>query len=141
MTRFHATPVERRRPQLLFSPDYGADPLWELPSERMVNLDSLPLSDTLRDDVRDRAAGWEELARQELEADGMTAGQVADGAGEVADEQWQEIDERGRALWRDLQRELAGQYVVGRAEFRDVPVRHVQWVDGGTVEPCPPAPE
>ena len=120
--------------KLLFFPDYGADPLWELPAECMMSLDSLPIGNRLRDSVRAWAAQWEKLAWQQMEADDLPTGQRE----AVTEQQWAESDRQGYVLWQELQRELGGSYSIGLAHFRHGLARQAQWTPHGPIEPCPP---
>lgn len=112
--------------RLLFMPDYDADPLWDLATEAMVNLDQLPISDATRTLVREWAARWEAVAWAEIE----TADDVPADA-RIA------LERVGRAAWQQVQRELGDDWQVGWASFPDHR-RHVQWRPGGPIEPCLP---
>lgn len=123
--------------RLLFFPDHGADPVWDLASEAMVPLESLPISDQLRESIRAWTLQWEKLASQQMEADDVEAGQQERPAGPVTPEQWAANRREGRAQWQRLQAELGGSWRVGWADFNE-DERRVQWQPDAPLKPCPP---
>lgn len=120
---------------LLFMPDYEADPLWDAATEGMVSLDKLPVTDGTKQRVRAWAVRWDELATQDMYADYGHTPELADKA--VPAEVWSEHEREGLAVWRDLKRELGDEWRVGWVSFPDGR-RHVQWEPDGPVELCLP---
>ena len=115
---------------LLFMGDYGADPLWDAATEAMVDADQLPLSQSLRDDVREWARAWEERARTEIGAeDAAFASGVDSSPVPVSD--WERLDRDADALCQRLRHELGSGWLVGKVSFHDG-ARQVQWEAGGT---------
>jgi hypothetical protein len=102
--------------------DYYADPVWDVESVGMVDLDRLPVPDELRQRVRGWAREWDAWATE----DDFGGGSDADG---------ERLAAAGRMLWQELRTKL-----VGKAELGFFPdgTRHVQWEPDGRVEPCPP---
>jgi hypothetical protein len=86
-------------------PDYSADPVWADPG--MVDLSRLPISERLRQQLREWARDWEDLM-------GVRDSRYAI-ADEAAHQDWQE---RGRHLAKRLQRELGDSY---RVEYEELP--------------------
>jgi hypothetical protein len=97
------TPPPTGPPLLRVFPDHHADPVWD--DGGMVDLDHLPISGGLRDDLRSWARQWEDLlgVRDQRYA-------VVDDAAHAA---WRR---RGRALALWLQAELGDGH---RVEYRD----------------------
>jgi len=122
----------------LFFGDYGADPLWAVPSEGMVDVETLPVSHEVCSSVREWAHEWERLAWLQMEAEDGFAGMPGPDAQPVAAAQWEELERSGRLVWQRLRVELGDGWRVGWAEFPGLPVRHVQWEPEGLVEPFPP---
>jgi hypothetical protein len=108
--------------RLLFMNDYDADPVWDLASEGMVNLDQLPVGNELRERVRAWACEWSERARSGDEGAGSDS---------------EQFDVVGRRLWQELRTALCDVAEIGYVSFRGE-TRHVQWHPDGPVEPCPP---
>ncbi len=65
---------------LLFMPDYSADPIWDTATECMVSLDQLPIEEKTRSSIRAWAARWEELAWQQMRVEDVQSGMVAGSA-------------------------------------------------------------
>jgi hypothetical protein len=108
--------------RLLFMADYNADPVWDLATEWMVNLDQLPVPDDLRERVRAWAGEWTERALIDIRGAGFGS---------------EPFDAVGRRLWQELRTALCDVAELGYVSFPDR-TRHVQWHPDGPVEPCPP---
>lgn len=114
--------------RLLFMPDYLADPLGDLDSEGMIDLDQLPIDVALRARTRSWAAEYTER------------GQTSGWADPFAGPEGVALRTAGHALWLELRTVLAPAHEVGYVSFPD-DTRHVQWHPGGPLEPCPPRPQ
>jgi hypothetical protein len=112
--------------------DYGADPLWDLAGDDMIDLDRLPVSDDLRAAVRDWARAHDRLAYRAMDVEDGVAGAVA-----PSEAQWADSKREGRRLWLAVREELAGRFEVGYVTF-DERGRCVQWEPDGQVVACPP---
>lgn len=113
--------------RLLFMPDYYADPFWDLETEGMVDLDTLPLRGPTRGAVRRWAARWERAAWAQLE----------EAADDIPEDELKALERDGLVVWERVRRELGDDWQVGWASFPDGD-RHVQWQPGGPVVPCVP---
>lgn len=113
--------------RLLFMPDYFADPLWDLDSEGMVDLDRLGLDPALVTRVRDWAREYTER------------GQAGEWEDALAGAEGAALQAAGHALWLELRTALAPAHDVGYVTFPG-DSRHVQWHADGPIEPCPPRP-
>ncbi len=121
--------------RLLCYPDYSADPLWTL-SLRMVDLDTLPLSEAVKHEVRSWAAEWERLAWKDLRAVDVALGEIDGPAEPPTESENAENERRGRAACQQLRSALAPDVLVGWASFSRGE-RWVQWDPDGLVEPWP----
>ena len=131
---------------VLFQPDYQADPIWDAATGAMVYLESLPIEVDLRSAIRSWAARWEQLAGQqeelaysEMDAEhagsGILPGSAAPGPGQT----WEMNEQEGRALCQQLRNELGEGWRVGWVTFTDGQ-RHVQWEPDGPVTLFLPGP-
>lgn len=123
--------------RLLFFPDYGADPIWDVQGKRgMVSLDGLPVCEEIRRDVREWAKRWEQMAKQEMAAEGSSAGMTDTLAEPVQRHEWDALERDGRAVWIRLCEDLGDEWTVGWASFTDTG-RQVEWSPGAPPEPLP----
>lgn len=95
-----------------FFPDYGADPVWDRSSGRMINLDRLPVAPETRRALRDWRERWELLAWQQMRTDDLEAGMASEPAEPVSDDQWSDLEHEGQQLSAQLQRELGSAWKV-----------------------------
>jgi hypothetical protein len=118
---------------LLFMADYGADPLWDLASGAMVNVDRLEIGAETRAALRDWAKRWDALASTQMRSDDVEAGMSNSPADPVPTHVWEDLDREGRKLCDHLRQELGPDWRVGWTSFPDSR-RHVQWEPNGPVE-------
>jgi hypothetical protein len=116
---------------LLFMPDYSADPIWEVASECMIGLELLPITDQTRATIRAWASRWEQLAWQQIDADIQDHAEAAE-AEPIRPEAREAIERDGRALCQQLRNELGPPWRVGWVTFQN-DQRHVQWEADGPV--------
>ncbi len=108
-------------------PDHGADPLWDLATEAMVDLDGLPLSGATRTALREWSARWESMALAEL----------YETAGDAPADTLEALERDGRLAWQQVRQELGDDWQVGWVSFPDGR-RRVQWQPGGPAVLCLP---
>jgi hypothetical protein len=84
--------------EILFEPDYRADPIWDVASESMVSLDQLPIGEPTRSAIREWASRWEQLAEQEMHSEDVENGMLPGPADPVPPQAWQTIERDGRML-------------------------------------------
>ncbi|MCW3067132.1 MAG: hypothetical protein JWN32_4304 [Solirubrobacterales bacterium] len=118
--------------ELLFMPDYSADPIWDAATESMVSLDRLPIGEDTRSVIREWARRWEHLAGQRMHFDDVENGKHPGPAEPVPPQAWETIERDGRALCQQLREELGDGWRVGWVSFEHAR-RHVQWATGGPV--------
>lgn len=124
--------------EILFMPDYRADPIWDVTTESMVSLDQLPIGEPTRSAIRGWASRWEQLAEQKMRCADVEHGMLPGPAEPVSPQAWETIELDGRALCHQLRDELGGRWRVGWVSFEHGQ-RHVQWETGGPVTPLLPA--
>jgi hypothetical protein len=117
---------------LIFMPDYGADPIWSADRNYMVELERLPIGESLRGRIREWARRWEDVAWR-TEYDDVVNGMRPGPAVPVPEATHEAIDRQGRLLCEELRAELGGDWRVAYATFPDG--RHLQWEIGGPVRP------
>ena len=117
---------------LIFMPDYGADPIWSADRNYMVELESVPISESLRSRIRDWAGRWEDMAWQINDYDDVANGMRPGPAVPVPAGALDQINREGLVLCNELRAELGEEWRVAHATFPDS--RHLQWEPGGPVE-------
>ena len=95
--------------ELLFIPEAGADPVWTADGAEMVALESLPISDDLRSDLRDWSRRWEGLLYQR---EGTESGASDGDAAGAGDESKGVHESDGNALAGRLREELGDGWTV-----------------------------
>jgi hypothetical protein len=118
--------------ELLFMPDYRADPIWEVVTESMISLDRLPIGMPTRSAIREWASRWERFAEQEMLFDYVENAMLPGPAEPVSPQAWETIERDGRALCQQLRNELGDRWRVGWVSFEHEQ-RHVQWETDGLV--------
>ena len=122
---------------LLFMPDYSADPVWDPASEWMVNLDELPIMEGTRVAIRAWAARWEARAWQELASEDAEEVAISGSSEPVTPEASEAIERDGLLLCQRLRNELGDDWRVGPVSLEDNE-RSVQWETYGPVTPLAP---
>jgi hypothetical protein len=118
---------------LIFMPDYGADPLWSADGGSMVPLERLPIGDGLRARIRGWASRWDDLTYQAWNYDDVANG-MRDGPAEpVPDRAAEQLAREWRQLCDELRAELGAPWRVAHATFPNE--RHLQWEPDGPVRP------
>ena len=127
------TVTAKRR--LLLDPDYRADPLWDYETGSMVDLDRLPIAESLRGRVRSWAADWERLAERQMHADDVEAGMLPGPADPPRGADWAANASEMERVWRLLLDDLGPGWAIAVAVADDDGGRRsVRWSPGGASE-------
>lgn len=119
--------------EVIFMPDYGADPVWSADGRSMVSLDRLPIPASLRSRIRDWASRWEELAYQEGRYEDVVNGMLDGPAEPVPGGALAEVERAGQKLCDELRQALGPGWRVAYATFSNG--RQLQWEADGPMRP------
>ena len=82
--------------------DYGCFPIWDCDNGRNLNPEDLPISTSLKQDLKK----WAETFDAILDWDDPAS------AGFKSDREEQEFEEKGLELWQRLENEIGDEYIV-----------------------------
>ncbi len=119
--------------RLLLDPDYRADPLWDYETGSMVDLDRLPIAESVRARVRSWAADWERLSERQMHAEDVAARMLPGPADPPREADWAANASEMERVWRLLIDELGPEWAIAVAEDHGGR-RSVRWSPDGAAE-------